>query len=88
MRPKCFSFSIPSIIDISLYTYINTQEVVKCTGKYQPLNQWLHLDCLEVLPSERPTDTAPRHTRYDDLVTIFGASFADKVSRRGRRRRR
>lgn len=24
------------------------QEVVKFTGKYQPLNQWLHLDAFEV----------------------------------------
>lgn len=53
------------------------QEVVKFTGKYQPLKQWLHLDAFEALPSERPTpqDTAPRNSRYDDLIAMYGAKF-------------
>jgi len=59
------------------------QEVVKFTGKYQPLTQWFHLDAFEALPAERPApdDTAPRGSRYDDLVAMYGAKFmAEKVA--------
>lgn len=56
------------------------QEVVKVTGKYQPLNQWLHLDAFEVLPTEKPTDTAPQNSRYDDLISLFGAEFRAKIA--------
>ena len=48
------------------------QEVVKLAGKYTPLNQWLHLDCFEVLPDEEVTDGIPTATRYDDHTIIFG----------------
>lgn len=31
---------------------IIAQEIVKFTGKYSPLKQWLHFDILETLPRE------------------------------------
>lgn len=58
------------------------QEVVKFTGKYSPLKQWLHLDAFEALPSPRPAsdDCAPRQSRYDDLIAMYGAKFvAEKL---------
>lgn len=60
------------------------QEVVKFTGKYQPLKQWLHLDCFEVLPTERPgpADTEPRGEEqngqtllYDGTMHVFIHAF-------------
>ncbi|CAI5721276.1 unnamed protein product [Peronospora destructor] len=51
------------------------QEVVKFTGKFTPLKQWLHLDAFEVLPDERPTDTEPIGSRYDHMITAYGLSF-------------
>ena len=56
------------------------QEVVKFTGKYQPLKQWLHLDAFEVLPATRPSaeETAPLNSRYDDLVALFGKTFVQQ----------
>jgi len=56
------------------------QEVVKFTGKYQPLKQWLHLDAFEALPATRPSaaETAPQNTRYDDLVALYGKSFVQE----------
>ncbi|CAM9241253.1 unnamed protein product [Chrysoparadoxa australica] len=54
------------------------QEIVKATGKYTPLNQWLHIDFLEVLPSERADDCQPLGTRYDDLITIYGRRFVEE----------
>ena len=58
---------------------VAAQEVVKLAGKYQPLDQWLHLDWFEILPSERPTDTAPLGTRYDNQVAVFGKAFQEKL---------
>eukprot|EP00611_Tribonema_gayanum_P030367 TRINITY_DN8423_c0_g1_i1.p1 TRINITY_DN8423_c0_g1~~TRINITY_DN8423_c0_g1_i1.p1 ORF type:complete len:705 (+),score=261.06 TRINITY_DN8423_c0_g1_i1:59-2173(+) len=62
------------------------QEVVKATGKFSPLNQWLHLDFLEVLPDAPPppAERAPRGTRYDDLVAMFGAAFVRERLMAGR----
>ncbi|CAM9195899.1 unnamed protein product [Laminaria digitata] len=51
------------------------QEVVKVTGKYTPLNQWLHLDFLEMLPDEIAADANPSGGRYDHMVTLFGEKF-------------
>lgn len=54
------------------------QEVVKVTGKYTPLNQWLHLDFLEMLPDEIATDANPTGGRYDHMVTLFGEKFVQE----------
>lgn len=55
------------------------QEVVKFTGKFAPLNQWLHLDFLEMLPDDAPMDSQPQGCRYDDLLQMYGASFLEKI---------
>lgn len=41
------------------------QEVVKFTGKYYPLKQWLHYDIFESLPKEA-VNREPLNCRYDD----------------------
>jgi ubiquitin-activating enzyme E1 len=41
------------------------QEIVKYTGKYSPLKQWLHYDIFETLPREQ-VDRTPLNCRYDD----------------------
>eukprot|EP00944_MAST-04C_sp_MAST-4C-sp1_P014587 g14587.t1 len=55
------------------------QEAVKLAGKYNPLNQWCHLDCFEVLPEGDVTDGKPSGTRYDDHTIIFGAKLQEKL---------
>ncbi|CAM9728043.1 unnamed protein product [Scytosiphon promiscuus] len=56
------------------------QEVVKVTGKYTPLDQWLHLDFLEMLPDEVAADGAPKGGRYDHVIRLFGEKFVqDKI---------
>ncbi|CAM9530980.1 unnamed protein product [Ectocarpus sp. 6 AP-2014] len=56
------------------------QEVVKVTGKYTPLDQWLHLDFLEMLPDEVAADGAPTGSRYDHMIRLFGRKFVeDKI---------
>ena len=44
---------------------IIAQEVVKYTGKYSPLKQWLHYDIFETLPRTE-VNRAPLNGRYDD----------------------
>jgi ubiquitin-activating enzyme E1 len=44
---------------------IVAQEIVKFTGKYSPLKQWLHYDIFETLP-RAPVDRTPLNCRYDD----------------------
>ena len=41
------------------------QEIVKFTGKYSPLKQWLHYDIFETLPRTEVNRT-PLNSRYDD----------------------
>jgi molybdopterin/thiamine biosynthesis adenylyltransferase len=57
------------------------QEVVKHCGKFTPINQWIHFDFIEVLPEERPSAelTAPRGSRYDHNIAIFGADVQDRL---------
>ena len=55
------------------------QEVVKHCGKYTPINQWLHFDFIEVLPTTPPADVAPQNSRYDHNITVFGAEVQNKL---------
>ncbi|RLN66824.1 hypothetical protein BBP00_00001975 [Phytophthora kernoviae] len=63
----------------AFYGGVIAQEVVKFTGKFTPLKQWLHLDAFEVLPDERPTDAQPIGSRYDHIITAFGLSFHNQL---------
>ncbi|ETP34904.1 hypothetical protein F442_16847 [Phytophthora nicotianae P10297] len=63
----------------AFYGGVVAQEVVKFTGKFTPLKQWLHLDAFEVLPDERPTDAKPIGSRYDHIITAFGLSFQKQL---------
>tara|TARA_B110000285_G_scaffold232829_1_gene304937 strand:- start:771 stop:929 length:159 start_codon:yes stop_codon:yes gene_type:complete len=45
---------------------IVAQEIVKFTGKYTPLKQWLHFDIYETLPREADINRAIAGSRHDD----------------------
>ena len=45
---------------------IMAQEIVKFTGKYSPMKQWLHFDIYETLPREENVDRKTNGSRYDD----------------------
>lgn len=59
------------------------QEIVKYTGKYTPLRQFLYLDMFELIDSvELPTDAASytlENSRYDDQIAIFGKQNVEKI---------
>ena len=50
---------------------IVAQEIVKYTGKYSPLKQWLHYDIFETLPNAS-ADRTPLNCRYDDQILVYG----------------
>ena len=55
------------------------QELVKVSGKFTPLTQWLHFHNFSCLPEPAAADTAPKGTRYDDQVAVFGHKFQERL---------
>lgn len=61
---------------------VAAQEVLKAvSGKFMPIRQFLYFDCMECLPVPLPsgTECAPRGSRYDGQVAVFGANFQQKL---------
>ncbi|KAI0462387.1 E1 ubiquitin-activating protein [Komagataella kurtzmanii] len=59
------------------------QEVLKaCSGKFNPIKQWLYYDSLESLPdSDRTEETcASINSRYDNQIAVFGLSHIQKIA--------
>lgn len=63
----------------SFWGGIITQEVVKMTGKYTPLRQWLHHEFFEVLPEGQVSRTLS-NDRYQDYHIVFGDEFVRRAS--------
>ena len=59
---------------------IVSQEAIKITGKYTPINQWLRFDFFEVIEN-LPNDVnrTPLNCRYDDQIAIFGQEIQEKL---------
>ena len=58
---------------------IVAQEIVKKTGKYSPMKQWLHFDIYETLPKGE-VNRAPMGCRYDDQIKIYGQELQQKLT--------
>jgi ubiquitin-activating enzyme E1 len=56
------------------------QEIVKFTGKYSPLKQWLHYDIFETLPRSEVNRT-PMNCRYDDQILVYGREVQEKLAK-------
>ena len=53
------------------------QEIVKFTGKYNPINQWVWFDFFETISLlDENIERKLEGTRYDDLISI---TFLDVV---------
>jgi len=63
----------------SFWGGIITQEIVKLTGKYTPLKQWLHHEFFEVLPEEEVKRTITPN-RANDFNILFGDEFVEKAA--------
>lgn len=61
---------------------IVAQEVMKaCSGKFNPIYQWLYFDAVECIPKDGvlDADAAPINSRYDGQTAIFGREFQKKL---------
>ncbi|RCI16896.1 hypothetical protein L249_2885 [Ophiocordyceps polyrhachis-furcata BCC 54312] len=60
------------------------QEVLKAvSGKFRPIRQWMYFDSLESLPTSTPRTAelcAPRGSRYDGQIAVFGVEFQEKLA--------
>ena len=55
-------------------------EIVKYTGKYSPLKQWLRYDIFDTLPAGN-VDRTPMNCRYDDQIRIYGRELQEKLTK-------
>jgi len=55
------------------------QEIVKYTGKYTPISQWLWFDFFETVAKIGTPDRSPLNSRYDDQVAIYGREIQEKL---------
>ena len=61
---------------------IMAQEIVKFTGKYIPINQWLRCNFCEILEElniNSGVDRTLKGSRYDDQIAIFGNEIQKKL---------
>lgn len=60
---------------------VSGQEVLKITGKYKPINQWLWFDFSETVENlDKNIDRKLQNVRYDDQISIFGNKIQEKLS--------
>lgn len=62
----------------SFWGGIVAQEIVKFTGKYTPIQQWLHVDFFEIIPDS--ADRTLRNCRYDDQIAVVGNEVHNKLT--------
>lgn len=77
---KCALYATVELTALaSIFGGVIAQEITKQTGKYTPINQWLHFDAFEMLSESVPADATPIGSRYDHQIAIFGKAFQDKL---------
>jgi ubiquitin-activating enzyme E1 len=65
----------------SFWGGVVAQEVVKYTGKFSPLRQWLHYSCGNLtFPEGEVTRTVNQESRFRDQIALFGQEAMDKMS--------
>eukprot|EP00667_Euglena_gracilis_P001163 EG_transcript_1163 len=58
---------------------IVSQELVKVSGKFTPVQQWFNYHAFKALPDTPPADTQPIGSRYDDQIAVFGKAFQERL---------
>lgn len=79
-----FAFGARAVLNpmAAMFGGIVGQEVMKaCSGKFHPLFQFFYFDSVESLPTEpvEPSDFAPRNSRYDAQISVFGWKLQKKL---------
>jgi ubiquitin-activating enzyme E1 len=65
----------------ALFGGVVAQEVVKFTGKYTPLKQWIHASNFELLQTHVPIDAIPAGSRYDHQISVFGKAVQARIGK-------
>ena len=61
---------------------ILSQEIIKATGKYVPIDQWLIFDFFEAVENIKDdADRTLKNCRYDDQIAIFGNEIQEKIQK-------
>ena len=61
---------------------IVSHEIIKATGKYEPIDQWLMIDFFEVVENiKEDADRTLKGSRYDDQIAIFGNEIQKKLEK-------
>ena len=61
---------------------IVSQEIIKATGKYIPINQWIWFDFFETVEELKENiDRSLKGTRYDDQIAIYGNELLQKLNK-------
>ena len=61
---------------------IVSHEIIKATGKYEPIDQWLIMDFFEIVENLKDNiDRTLKGTRYDDQIAIFGNEIQKKIEK-------
>ena len=59
---------------------ISAQEIIKYTGKYNPIHQWKWFDFSEVVENLNDNiDRELKNCKYDDQIAIFGNKIQEKL---------
>ena len=61
---------------------IIAQEIIKATGKYTPIDQWLIYDFFETAENLKDNiDRTLKNCRYDDQIAIYGNEIQEKIQK-------
>jgi ubiquitin-activating enzyme E1 len=59
---------------------IVSHEIIKATGKYEPIDQWLIMDFFEIVENiKEDANRDIKGSRYDDQIAIFGNEIQKKI---------
>ena len=60
---------------------VSAQEIVKYTGKYKPIHQWIWFDFSESVENlDKNVDRTLKNDRYDDQIAIYGNKIQKELA--------
>lgn len=60
---------------------IIAQEIVKYTGKYTPIEQWIWFDFYDTVKELKIKDKKLKNSRYDEQIAIYGNEIQNKIEK-------
>ena len=67
---------------VAFFGGIITQEIIKSTGQFIPINQWLFFDFFETVESLKDDiDRKLQNSRYDEQIAIYGNEIQKKLQK-------